>query len=109
MYKDILRNVFFVLVFAICIPATAISASTLTTPPNGVSNEINRIPNDGFKKISSGELPGAVVQSLIKDFPTSTLKSAYKNSKSQFKLQMILESGRQMVVYTDILGNWLKL
>jgi|SRR5690606_14933398 len=109
MFKDILRKVFFTLVFTISIPITNITASTLKTTPNGVSNEIKKMPIDGFKKINSGELPGAVIQSLIKDFPTSTLKSAYKNSKSQFKLQMVLESGKEMVVYTDILGHWLKL
>ena len=109
MSKDILRNVFFTLVFTIVIPSTHITASTLVTTPNGVSNEIIKMPIDGFKKINSGELPGAVIQSLIKDFPTSTLRSAYKNSKSQFKLEMVLESGKEMVVFTDILGNWLKL
>lgn len=109
MSKDILRNVFFTLVFTICIPATIITASTLITTPNGVSNEINKMPIDGFKKINSGELPGGVIQALINDFPTSTLKTAYKNSKSQFKLDMVLESGREMIVYTDVLGNWLKL
>ena len=109
MSKSILKNAFFTLVLTIVIPTTYIVASTLETTPNGVTNELIKMPFDGFKKINSGELPGAVIQSLIKDFPTSTLKSAYKNAKSQFKLEMVLESGKVMVVYIDVLGNWLKL
>ncbi|MCG2460220.1 hypothetical protein K8352_05630 [Flavobacteriaceae bacterium F89] len=109
MSKEMLRNVFFALVITIFIPTTDIAASTLITAPYRVANALKKMPIDGFIKINSGELPGAVIQALIKDFPTSTLRSAFKNSKSQFKLEMVLESGKVMIVYTDAYGNWLKL
>ncbi len=77
-----------------------------------VTVEINKeeITNtDNFKKIDAGDLPPAVVESLIKDYPTSTLSQAYKNNQGKYKLIMVLKSGARKTVYIDTYGRWIKM
>ncbi|MET1258815.1 hypothetical protein ABV409_05710 [Flagellimonas sp. DF-77] len=61
---------------------------------------------DGFKKIDSAELPPPVVEALLKDYPTSRLKEAYKNPQGKYKLIMVLKSGTKRTVYIDAYGRW---
>lgn len=62
---------------------------------------------DEYKKISSMELTPPVVEELLKQYPTSKLGAAYRNSKGEFKLVMVLKSGTRRTVYIDSYGNWL--
>lgn len=78
----------------------------------GTTIEINKeeiAVTDNFKKIDAGELPPAVVESLIKDYPTSTLSEAYKNNQGKYKLIMVLKSGARKTVYIDAYGRWIKM
>ena len=64
---------------------------------------------DGFKKVDSSELTPVVVEQILKEYPTSKLAAVYKNSKGQFKLIMVLQSGSRRTVYIDQYGRWFKL
>ncbi len=66
-----------------------------------------KIPNT-FKKIEAKELPQAVVEALLKEYPTSKLGAAYKNHEDKYKLIMVLQSGTRRTVYIDAYGRWLK-
>lgn len=63
--------------------------------------------NDDYKKIPSSELTPAVVEEILKEYPTSKLGAAYRNSKGVFKLIMVLKSGTRRTVYIDPYGNWI--
>ena len=63
---------------------------------------------DEFKKIESSELPPVVVDELLKQYPTSKLRQAYKNDSDTFKLVMVLSSGTARTVYIDSSGRWIK-
>ena len=63
--------------------------------------------NDDFKKIPSSELTPAVVEEILKEYPTSKLGAAYRNSRGVFKLVMVLKSGTRRTVYIDPYGNWI--
>lgn len=66
------------------------------------------IATDEFKKIKSSELPPAVVEEILKQYPTSKLRQAYKNSKDTYKLIMVLSSGTARTVYIDSYGRWIQ-
>ncbi|MFS4454664.1 hypothetical protein [Maribacter sp. 2304DJ31-5] len=82
--------------------------TTFTAEAMNVSNENVVVIADDFKKISSKELTPAVIEELIKQYPTSKLAQAFKNDKGEFKLIMVLKSGTRRTVYIDSYGNWLK-
>lgn len=68
---------------------------------------IKEIVTDDYKKISSSELTPAVVEEILKQYPTSKLGAAYRNSKGDFKLIMVLKSGTRRTVFIDPYGNWI--
>ena len=59
-----------------------------------------------YKKVTSSELTPAVVEQILKEYPTSKLAAVYKNNKGQFKLIMVLQSGTRRTVYIDQYGRW---
>lgn len=61
-----------------------------------------------YKKVDSSELTPEVVEEILKQYPTSKLAGVYKNSKGQFKLIMVLQSGTRRTVYIDQYGRWFK-
>ncbi|WP_281541497.1 hypothetical protein [Maribacter aestuarii] len=63
--------------------------------------------SDDYERIESSELTPAVVEELLKQYPTSKLGAAYRNSKGEFKLIMVLKSGTRRTVYIDPYGNWI--
>ena len=63
--------------------------------------------SDDYEKIESSELTPPVVEELLKQYPTSKLGAAYRNSKGEFKLIMVLKSGTRRTVYIDPYGNWI--
>lgn len=63
---------------------------------------------DDFEKIKSSELPPAVVEEILKQYPTSKLRQAYKNNRNTYKLIMVLSSGTARTVYIDAYGRWIK-
>ncbi len=63
---------------------------------------------DTYKKIEAKDLPLAVVEALLKEYPTSKLSQAFKNHQDQFKLIMVLKSGTRRTVYIDAYGRWFK-
>lgn len=63
---------------------------------------------DEYKKIKSSELPPAVVEEILKQYPTSKLRQAYKNNQNKYKLVMVLSSGTARTVYIDAYGRWIQ-
>ena len=61
---------------------------------------------DDFEKIKSSELPPAVVEQILKEYPTSKLRQAYRNKQNKYKLVMVLASGTARTVYIDAYGRW---
>ena len=74
---------------------------------NGEVDSMNVNVSDEYEKIPSSELTPPVVEELLKQYPTSKLGAAYRNSKGEFKLIMVLKSGTRRTVYIDSYGNWL--
>lgn len=70
-----------------------------------VSTELRM--EDEFVKIKSSELTPPVIEEILKQYPTSKLGAAYKNSNGEFKLIMVLKSGTRRTVYIDQHGNWI--
>ncbi|MFX0556353.1 hypothetical protein ACOCEA_06120 [Maribacter sp. CXY002] len=71
------------------------------------ANEIIVFIADDYEKVSSSELTPAVVEELLKQYPTSKLGGVYRNSKGEFKLIMVLKSGTRRTVFIDPYGNWI--
>ncbi|WP_394974672.1 hypothetical protein [uncultured Croceitalea sp.] len=85
---------------------------TVCNVSNANYNRVEIVPdlvivNDGFKKIKSSELPPAVVEEILKQYPTSKLRQAYKDSRNTYKLIMVLSSGTARTVYIDSYGRWI--
>ena len=79
-----------------------VSASTVEV----IKDPITISKSDDFKKVDSSELTPEVVEQILKEYPTSKLAAVYKNSKNQFKLIMVLQSGTRRTVYIDSGGRW---
>ena len=62
---------------------------------------------DEYQKIDASELPPALVEALLKDYPTSKLGQAFKNRYGKYKLTMVLQSGTKRTVHIDSHGRWL--
>lgn len=67
---------------------------------------IHATVSDDYERIPSSELTPAVVEQILKEYPTSKLGAAYRNSRGIFKLVMVLKSGTRRTVYIDPYGNW---
>ncbi|MBQ4913078.1 hypothetical protein J8L85_01425 [Maribacter sp. MMG018] len=93
------------LIFAVITLGVVIGAEAMDR--SQIDTEEMVIVTDEFKRISSSELTPPVVEELLKQYPTSKLGAAYKNSKGEFKLIMVLKSGSRRIVYIDSYGNWL--
>jgi hypothetical protein len=93
------------ILFSIVVFATIMSAHANSYQMEKVSKI--EIVNDDFEKIPSSELTPAVVEEILKEYPTSKLGAAYRNSKGIFKLVMVLKSGTRRTVYIDPYGNWI--
>ena len=76
------------------------NANTLTT------EKATPVTLDEYKRVDSSELTPAVVEQILKEYPTSKLGAVYKNNKGQFKLIMVLQSGSRRTVYIDQYGRW---
>lgn len=83
-------------------------ATFTTTSASNTCDEKGLVTiTDEFKKVDSSELTPAVVDQILKEYPTSKLGAVYKNNKGQFKLIMVLQSGSRRTVYIDQYGRWL--
>lgn len=62
---------------------------------------------DEFTEISADAIPAAVKSTIEKSFPGTKLEKAYKNEKSEYKLE-IAKDDKKYTVYTDASGNIIK-
>ena len=91
--------------------ATFFIVAVITNANARVTNQMDMtsvVKEGEFKKVDSSELTPAVVEQILKEYPTSKLAAVYKNDKGQFKLIMILPSGYSRTVYIDQYGRWFK-
>lgn len=94
------------LVLGLMAMGTLLSASAGETK-KGQRSESIMLLTEEYKKVTSKELTPKVVEQLLKEYPTSKLGAVYQNSKGEFKLIMVLQSGSRRTVYIDQYGNWL--
>jgi len=94
-----MKKFIFLAIFSI----TLVNVSNARTP--FVKNDLVTTIDD-YKKIKSSELPAPVVESILKEYPTSKLRQAYKNRQNKYKLIMVLSSGTARTVYIDAYGRW---
>ncbi|MGJ8761051.1 MULTISPECIES: hypothetical protein [unclassified Polaribacter] len=85
--------------------ATVFAANDINT--NNVDEIVVVVSNDDFKEITLEELPEAVSNAVLKDFPTATVVKAYVNGSEQYKIELTTD-GTESVVYADKDGNWLE-
>jgi hypothetical protein len=93
-----------IILFAITVLAFNIS----NAKHNIIDTNIEVLVVDEYKKIKSSELPPAVVEEILKQYPTSKLRQAYKNNRNTYKLIMVLSSGTARTVYIDSYGRWIQ-
>lgn len=91
----------------LCLITVGLLGNTQAMPIQNNRDVQNVSISDDFKKIPSSELTPAVVEEILKEYPTSKLGAAYRNSKGIFKLVMVLKSGTRRTVYIDPYGNWI--
>ncbi|MGJ8761048.1 MULTISPECIES: hypothetical protein [unclassified Polaribacter] len=65
------------------------------------------VTNDDFKEISAKELPEAVSNAIIKNFPSATVNKLYVNGSEQYKIDLTIDE-TDAVVYADKEGNWIE-
>ncbi len=85
-----------------------LSTMTLATSSANIPalEKVTMVAADEYKRVDSSELTPAVVEQILKEYPTSKLGAVYKNNKGQFKLVMVLQSGSRRTVYIDQYGRW---
>jgi predicted peptidase len=93
------------------------SALVLGTLGTVTATEITPIFHDGimesifiqdFTEIKTDLLPEAVTAALEKDFPGATIKKAYINGETQYKLE-VTNGEEKLVLYADAEGNWIEM
>ncbi|MDC6404501.1 MULTISPECIES: hypothetical protein [Maribacter] len=91
----------------LCFITVGLLGNTQAMPIQNNMDVQNVSISDDFEKIPSSELTPAVVEEILKEYPTSKLGAAYRNSKGIFKLVMVLKSGTRRTVYINPYGNWI--
>lgn len=86
--------------------ALSLSIVVLTFGHTSTVYSVSVYTIEEYKKIDSSELPPAVIQALLKDYPTSRLGQAFKNRYGKYKLVMVLKNGTRRTVYIDAYGRW---
>ncbi len=64
---------------------------------------------DTFTAIELSELPVAITEALAKDYPNTTISTAYVNEEAQYKLKVTKEDGTEVKLYADAEGNWIEM
>lgn len=67
------------------------------------------VATNEFKEIATTDLPAAVSDTVVNNYPTATINKAYVNEENQYKLEVSLEDGTSGILYADEDGNWLEM
>ncbi len=62
---------------------------------------------DEYTEIKVEEVPGAVTEALKKAYPDAVLNKAYKNTASQYKLEITV-GDKVGALYANADGSWVK-
>jgi|SRR5690606_15735555 len=62
-----------------------------------------------FTEIKLTELPTAITDAVIKDYPDVTLNRAFINGEQKYKLEVTQEDGTSLELYSDANGNWIEM
>ncbi|MRX69020.1 hypothetical protein [Flavobacterium resistens] len=62
---------------------------------------------DEYTEIKNEEVPSAVTDALKKAYPTAVLNKAYKNTASQYKLEITV-GDKVGSLYANADGSWIK-
>ena len=78
-----------------------------TQDQNTAPTEQKAPATDEFTEIKAEEVPSAVSEALKKVFPDAVLNKAYKNDKSEYKLE-VKTADKEGVLYADESGKWIQ-
>ena len=81
------------------------SFATPSTVPGTIVKSISI--GDEYTEIKLEELPSAVVESLKKAYPDAAIAKAYKNEKSEYKLDVTI-GGKTESLFANADGTWIK-
>jgi len=89
--------------------AIALGSLTAFASTSPVSNTIvkNICIADEYTEIKLEDVPTAVTDALKKAHPDGVLSKAYKNEKSEYKLD-ITEGGKTVSLFAKADGTWIK-
>jgi hypothetical protein len=97
-----MKNLF--LSAAIVLGSITSFASTL---PIATTNVKTISFQDEYTEIKNEEVPSAVTDALKKAYPTAVLNKAYKNTASQYKLEITV-GDKVGSLYANADGSWVK-
>ncbi|SHG67003.1 hypothetical protein [Flavobacterium defluvii] len=80
-------------------------ASTSPTISNTIVKAVSF--QDDYTEINVTEVPAAVTDALKKAYPDAVLNKAYKNSASQYKLEITV-GDKVGALYANADGSWIK-
>lgn len=83
-----------------------LSTFAATTPVSATITKIISI-GDEYTEIKVEEVPAAVTDALKKAYPDGVLSKAYKNEKSEYKLEVTV-GDKVGTLYANADGTWIK-
>nr|WP_315221284.1 hypothetical protein [uncultured Flavobacterium sp.] len=81
--------------------------SFATTSPVTTTNAKTIVLQDEYTEIKVEEVPAAVTDALKKAYPDAILSKAYKNAKSEYKLDVTV-GDKVGSLYANADGSWIK-
>ncbi|MBP4138154.1 hypothetical protein [Flavobacterium geliluteum] len=81
--------------------------SFATTSPVTITNAKTIVLQDEYTEIKVEEVPAAVTDALKKAYPDAILSKAYKNAKSEYKLDVTV-GDKVGSLYANADGSWIK-
>lgn len=95
-----------VLVSAFALGSFASFAATPVIFHDGIAEDIYEV-QDEFQEIDVAEVPQAITDALVADFPGAELSKAYKNEASEYKLEVVV--GEEVsTLYANESGEWIQ-
>jgi hypothetical protein len=89
--------------------AIVVGGLTSFASTSPISNTIVKVASfqDDYTEINVTEVPAAVTDALKKAYPDAVLNKAYKNSASQYKLEVTV-GDKVGALYANADGSWVK-
>ena len=87
------------------IALASLTSFASTTAPNTIVKTI--CIGDEYTEIKLEEIPATILEALKKAYPDAVVNKAYKNEKSEYKLE-VTAGGKTGNLYANADGTWIK-